>query len=104
MKYFTETYDSIDRMLHLFNTRPENAAFAGRECSSRNEGDASWRGTGTYDEAVDLIQNGWEEPLKDLRESIKTVGIKTNVTTDKIRPRNSVVGYAPHVPNAIRHS
>lgn len=101
MKYFVETYDSIDKMLLTFDKRPVNAAFEGRHCSSKESGDARWRGTESYEEATDLIQHGWEEPLKDLKESIKTVGIKTNVTTQKIRPLNSVVGYAPHIPNAI---
>lgn len=102
MKYFSKTYESVDKMLHEFKTLPANAAFAGADLSSMEEGGASWRGTKTYDEAVELIRYGWEEPLNELKEAIKTVGIKTNVTMEKIRPRNSVVGYAPHVPNAIR--
>lgn len=101
MAYFVETYDSVEHMLRLFD-RPENAAFKGKHLSSKEDGSASWNGTETYAEAVDLIRNGWEEPLKELKEAIKSVGIKTNVSTEKVRPRTSVVGYAPHVPNAIR--
>ena len=101
MAYFVETYDSVEQMLRLFD-RPENAAFKGRELHSKENGSASWNGTETYAEALDLIRNGGEEPLKELKEAIKSVGIKTNVTTEKVRPRTSVVGYAPHVPNAIR--
>ena len=101
MAYFVETYDSVEQMLRLFD-RPENAAFSGRDLAAKEEGDASWRGTSTYGEAVELIRNGWEEPLKELKAAIKSVGIKPNVTTEKVRPRMSVVGYAPHVPNAIR--
>ncbi len=102
MKYFCETYDSVDAMLRIINERPENDAFKGRSLDSKATYDKNWFGTESYEEAVELIRNGWEEPLKELRESLKTVGIRTNVTTDKVRPRNSVVGYAPHVPNAIR--
>ena len=102
MKYFCETYDSVDAMLRIIDERPENDGFKGRSPESKSTGDAKWYGTDSYEEAVELIRNGWEEPLKDLRESLKTVGIRTNVTTDKVRPCNRVVGYAPHVPNAIR--
>ena len=101
MAYFVETYNSVEHMLRMFD-RPENAAFAGRDLSSKDEGAAGWRGTKTYAEAVELIRNGWEEPLKELKEAIKSVGIKPNVTTEKVRPRTSVIGYAPHVPNAIQ--
>lgn len=101
MAYFVETYDSVEQMLRLFD-RPENAAFHGKILQSKEDGSASWNGTETYAEAVELIRNGWEEPLKELKEAIKSVGIRTNVTTEKVRPRTSVVGYAPHVPNAIR--
>jgi hypothetical protein len=101
MKYFVETYDSVEQMLRLFD-RPENAAFAGRSLQAKEDGSASWMGTETYAEAVNLIRNGWEEPLKELKEAIKSVGIKANTSTEKLKPRAGVVGYAPHVPNAIR--
>lgn len=101
MAYFVETYSSVEHMLRMFD-RPENAAFAGKDLTSKEEGSASWRGTKTYAEAVELIRNGWEEPLKELKAAMKNVGIKPNVTTETVRPRTSVIGYAPHVPNAIQ--
>lgn len=101
MKYFVETYDSVEQMLRLFD-RPENAAFAGRHLSAKKDGSASWNGTETYAEAVNLIRNGWEEPLKELKDAVKSVGIRTNTSTEKIKPRAGVVGYVPHVPNAIQ--
>ena len=101
MKYFVETFDSIDEMLRAFEKREPNASFKGYTKYSQGVGDAGWKGTETYEEAVDLIRRGWDEPLAALKDAAKAAGINTNVSTNKIRPRNSVVGYAPHVPNAI---
>lgn len=100
-KYVVETFESIDQMLRVFNTREPNQSFKGRHMTSMDTGDADWLGTETYEDAVDLIRHGWEDPLPQLKDAAKAAGINTNTSTNKLRPRNSVVGYAPHIPNAI---
>jgi hypothetical protein len=87
-------------MLQVISNRPINGVFKGREESSKT-GSLSFTKTKSYDEAVDLVRNGWDEPVKDIKAAQKALSVKSNVTTQKARPRNSVVGYAPCVPAAI---
>lgn len=100
MKYICETFNSIDQMLNVLDKRPLNKLFEGETCSSQNE-NSGFAGTANYAEAVELIKNGWDEPVKELKKASAELRVKANGTTTKTRPRNSVIGYAPCVPAAI---
>ena len=99
MKVLYEEFDNLRTMEVALNTRPANAVFAGRTQSS-NSHDKSFTRTRSYEEATEIFKKGWDEPLEEVKKGIAK-NFKTNVTTNKIRPRNDVVGYAPCVPNAI---
>ena len=99
-KYISESFNSIDAMLRTIEKRPVNKVFKYHECSSENEG-SSFSGTSSYKEAVELMKGGWSEPTKDLKAEASALKVKANATTQKARPRNAVVGYAPCVPAAI---
>lgn len=101
-KYFYETFDSITQMLATLEKRPANAAFARKsELSSNETGNLKFYGTKSWEDAEELIRYGWDEPVKELKSELSKLQARSNVTTQKARPRNSVVGYAPCVPAAI---
>ena len=74
-----------------------------RNCEASITASESFSGTKTYDEAVDLISNGWTEKLDEVKKKFNAA-VKTNASAsiEKARPTTGVVGYAPCVPNAIR--
>lgn len=83
--------------------RKENTVFARASLHSKENCDSDWAGTRTYEEAVDLFNNGWSEKVEEIRKGLVQFA-KANerdVSYQKKRPENSVVGFAPHVPNAI---
>lgn len=101
-KFFYESFDSITQMLATLDKRSVNSVFASKSnLTSQATNDISFHGTKNYAEAVELIRYGWEEPVKELKGELSKLQAKSNVTTQKARPRNSVVGYAPCVPAAI---
>lgn len=102
LKVISEHFDTIYGFLNVSKSRPNNTAMKG-EHSSTESGNKDWYGTKTYEEAEDLFRNGYTEILKDVLD-----GISENErlhheysSTPKMIPRNQIVGYAPHVPNAI---
>ena len=96
-----ERFESINQMLRTIESRPQNAVFAGKTNPSSKSSDYRFTRTKSYSEAMDLIINGWEEPLAQIKKGVAN-GFKANVTVNKTRPQTGVVGYAPCVPNAIR--
>lgn len=98
MNIVREDFNSIDEFLKSINTRKNNSIFENKNHSKTN--DKSFTGTENYEEAEQLIKYGWEEPLKEL----KIANAIPNVSSYSSRriPKNSIIGYAPCVPNAIR--
>ena len=100
-KLIIEEFDSIHQLLATIKSRPANSVFRGAEDSITSR-DASFYGTHTMEEAEELLRFGWNEHTDEIMEKVNA-NVKTNEgTLEKRRPINSVVGFAPHVPNAIR--
>ena len=59
---------------------------------------SSWHGVKSYAEALELMNSGWQEPLKELKAVINKA--KT-VERKRISIKNDIQGYAPIVPLAI---
>lgn len=57
-----------------------------------------FQGVGSYDEAMDLLQHGYMPLVDQVKASMK----KLKLTTNNRAFRNSMVGFAPIVPNAIK--
>lgn len=93
-----EHFKSIHEMLSVIESRKNNEVMANENSSHSNGKD--FTGTRTYNEAKDLFQNGYT----DILDKIKA-GVSANLKRTEIRQRRNVqtgvVGYAPHVPNAI---
>lgn len=101
MNVLFEQFNSIQELLRTIDNRPIDYHFKGRE-SSQEKGDKSWMGTTTYEEAEKLLINGWNEHIQQMREGVSSSLNKAETgQINKRRPQNSVVGFTPHVPNAI---
>lgn len=98
MNIIREHFDSIHQMLSVIESRKNNSHMS-EQHSSSDTSSSSWYGTKSYEEAKDLFQYGYTDVLDKINAGLA----KTNVTQVQNRRRVStgVVGYAPHVPNAI---
>lgn len=59
----------------------------------------SWHGVGSYKEALDLMNDGWNEKVKELQNAMKNC--KATQNDKRITFQNNVHGFAPIVPLAI---
>ena len=97
-----EEFDSMDAFARSLS-RSENKVFSGETLSSKKHGNEKWYGTPNFNTALDLFYNGWGEKADEIRkEFVKFERAQVrDVTYQKSRPTATVVGFAPHVPNAI---
>lgn len=101
MKYVNEHYETVKDFVDTIFKRKPNQVFA-RESLSSIDGSYGFTGTRTLQEALDLMKNGYREPLVKVKQSLdKAIKSKGFADVPKKRPRNSVVGFVPHVPNSI---
>lgn len=94
-----ERFENIAQMLHAIESRKENSVFSGAILTSKQH-DSSFTRTKSYEEALDLVSKGWEEPLEEIKKGVSN-NFRSNTTLNKSRPQTGIVGYAPCVPNAI---
>lgn len=104
MKTIFEQFDTMDAFKRALD-RPINRAFKFAELHSQmtKKSKVEWFGTKSYEEAINLYTNGWTEKADEIRrEFVKFERVsQRTVSYEKTRPTTSVVGFAPHVPNAI---
>ena len=60
--------------------------------------DKDWEGVKTYNEALDLLKNGYEETIKKLQDKVKT---NAKGQGKRISFQNNIVGAQPIVPLAM---
>lgn len=99
-----EHFKSLDHLIDTMNERPQNAVFQKTDLSSqRDESDKprKFSGTNTYQEAVDVMQAGYKDPLEQMKKAILKIGRNE----DRKRPRlkDDFVGFIPHVPNTLKN-
>ena len=93
-----EHFDSIHKLLNTVDSRPNNSEMKNEHASKKN--DKSFTGTKSWDEAVDLFRNGYKDVLPKIQSGVSR-NLKATATANRRNVRMGVVGYAPHVPNAI---
>lgn len=95
-EFHIETYDSAYQVVEDCKKRKiTNSSFDNmREERIRK----SWHGVGSYDEALKLMETGYQPTVEKLKK-----GIKPNLSgvSKRVSFHNDVVGYAPIVPLAI---
>lgn len=98
MKIIYEHFDSLGQYLDTIQVRKVNRVFSGHSLHSEDR-DYSFTLTESYEEANELARTGYKEGL----DKLKAANSKARHTgsAQKALPVTSVVGFAPHVPNAI---
>ena len=92
-----EQYDNIYKFVEVINSRPDNGCFG----DSSKDTDYGFRGTRTWDEAIEQFENGIPERAEALKKAVNEMRIKTDLELNKTTRRNYYYGYTPNVPNAI---
>jgi len=100
MKLIRETFDNIEHYFNTINTRTINRVFAPRSSHpASNDSDYDFTYTHSYAEAEDIARRGYKEGLDKLQAA--NTKSRHLQSASKPLPMNGIVGYAPHVPNAI---
>src|SRR6476646_7032639 len=99
-----ESFKSLNHMLDTMETRaPRNAAFKNKEelSSQRDETDkrTKFSETNTYSHAMDIMRDGYKDPLEKMKKAILKIGKNDNY--QKPRLKADFVGFVPHVPNTV---
>lgn len=90
-----EHFDSIDSLINTIMNRPKNESM--RNANASTDGSVSFTQTSSLKEAIDLLKNGYFEPL----DKLKKVDMNKSHSGNAIKYSNEVVGHFAHVPNAI---
>lgn len=98
-KFVIERFNGVNEFVKTISSRKPNAVWAGKGLDS-NTGSKNFTMTKDYAESVEIMAKGYAEGLAEMK-AIKRVKVRAASNTDKRIPQVSVVGYAPHVPNAI---
>ena len=98
-KYRIEHFKSVYDFEKALKSRPINEAFDISRGSSQTS-DREWYQTGSYEEADELLLNGWNAKIDELKGSLEKYSRKI-VVQHRIT-ENNVVGFMPNVPRAIK--
>ncbi len=99
--FIIERFNGVSEFINTIAKRPVNTHFwSERDSLSSETKDKEFTMTKNYAESEALMASGYGEGLADLQ---KAGAFKVCRATNATRhvPHASVVGYAPHVPNAI---
>lgn len=97
-KIIKEHFGSIHQMLEVIESRPNNAVMRNKHDSREN--DEYFTGTKSYKHAKQLFETGYTEILEQIKTGIGA-NLKRTQSVNRRTIRTDVIGYAPHVPNAI---
>lgn len=98
VKIIKEHFNSICQMLNVIESRSNNSVMNRQNASHSN--DKGFTGTSSYDEAKTLFETGYTDILDKIKTGVAE-NLKQTVSENRRHVRTAVVGYAPHVPNAI---
>jgi hypothetical protein len=97
---FIFEFNSINELVNYCQTAPINTEVFGSRPSSIT-GSSSFTETESWEKALEMITNGWEEGYQKVLSKLNTVKVNTNTKNHKFQEQISVDGYAPCVPRAI---
>ena len=98
VKLYHEAYASYKEFYETLMAR-QGRAYEKLETIMSNH-DAKWVGVRSVDEAKNLLLNGWEKPLEELKVQVDRE-LRTLENKKKARAYNDVCGYMPIIPNAL---
>lgn len=94
-----EHFKSIYDFEKTINSRKINECYANREKTSQRE-DYEWFNTTSYEEAQNLLMQGWNIEVQNMVEELNK--FKRIIDVKKNRRIKSINGFVPIVPNAIK--
>lgn len=101
-----ENFPSISNLISTIDARRKNSIMSREDSSHRTEGPGGgWYNTQNYDEACNFAKFGWPDVLDDLKKALRA-SVKSSSkyqVVQKSMPRTNIVGYVPHVPNALQN-
>ena len=107
MNVYTEEFPSVNNLLKTLDCRNVNTVFKGHSLSSETKEDRGydWYCTSDYEDAKKLITFGYKKHLEEIKQQMKITSKKYNKfqVVNKNAPHSDIVGYIPHVPNAIQN-
>lgn len=97
-KLIYESFNGLGQYMDIISERRPNRVFSGSSLSSDERG-SGFTLTNSYSDACELARNGYKDGL----DKLAAANVKTRHmgNAPKALPQISVVGFAPHVPNAI---
>lgn len=99
-RVYIERFEDLNMFLKTIDSRPFNEPFKGYDTRKGScSRDVSFTKTKTYEESEKIMKAGYKEGLKDMQKGKQSVHITAKSV--KAVPTTSVIGYTPHVPNAI---
>lgn len=98
-KYRIEHFKSIYEFESALKSRPINKDFDISDGSADTH-KSNWFQTKDYDEAEELLLNGWNAKIDELKGTLEKFSRK--VAVQQRITENNVVGFMPNVPRAIK--
>lgn len=96
MANYIQEFNSIQKWYEYLCNTPFNEAFRWEEHRSVKTGRYEWTQTNSFEEATDLLRNGWDDMSKKLTQKLNTA-CKTLQPMKAQRNVLSVAGYQPVV-------
>lgn len=96
MANYIQKFDSLQKLYEYLCDTPFNEVFRWAEHSSVKADNRNWSQTRSFEEAVDLLRNGWDDMSKKLTQKL-AVACKNMQPQKAQRNVLSVAGYQPVV-------
>ena len=98
-KYQIEEFESVLELTNANKTRKCKECWKHEDMNKHSYG--YWEGVNSYQEAYDLLSNGWEQGTKrvaNLADKVANTGVRTKTSFV-----NDIHGFVPNVPLAMRN-
>ncbi len=98
-----EKFKNMSELVETMENRGVNAVFRNEELSSMKDETnkkSKFSGVNTYEEMEQIIERGYSEPLKKLKQGILKID-QNEKEYKKPRPKNDFIGFVPNVPNTL---
>ena len=97
----TQEFSSMNEFYNYICNTPINDVFRWEQLESSSKDSKNWHGTKSFDEAVELMKNGYEDMAKKLEKKLnvetKQIAMKTS-----IRSQYDVAGFQCSVPRYLQ--
>lgn len=99
MNIIKEHFKSIHEMIDTIESRETNKVMT-KDDKASHTGSYDFTKTHSYEESKELYRNGYVEILDKIKAGMLK-NMKNNSVVNRRQVTTNVIGYAPHVPNAI---